>query len=653
MNDLKNIITENKIRKALIIDDSFNTKPNVSNISYALDDWDRFFDDLQDSDVALIKEHIEDYDNISSEDLKESDEFIEKLWDLRGKIPASSIFFERYSSDMQHDLDLLGKLKINLNKLNINCEELGVIDASVDRSVYERKIFDNNVDIIFIDLFLGGEQDSLAQKRSSELLKKIISERKSSPPLVVLTSRSPLLQEKRIEFRDNIGIIESMFRILSKAELLDESKLNQVLFSLVSAKESSYKILKFINSWSDGMSSAMDNTLNIMRSFDLSTYSKLKELLLDGEGESTGSYIVDIFELIMQHKLEENNGIIDAAIDLNNITDSKSYFPYITKDKYLHELLYSVMFKNNNRIRINPENKSRLAFGDMFTTNSIEGNNTTPHHFIEKNSKEDIFIVITPACDLQREIKNNIILLKGKIRDLSLNTWVCNDNELVTPIVKIGDNYKSIKWDAKSIETISAQDVSLLLSSNKIIRVARLRENATLSLQQVCLSSIGRIGLIAPMPASYAVSISAYYKDHNKKLKELHLKQNDSSDDFCGVCYVGRYNGKINIKKISLSEDLASNLRRSISNISIEEVSQKNQSIIKKLIESIQLQELICHSLNLESLKNKPYPIQLEIDGANTKVGYIIEDPSQEDMANISTKQDAALVIVVKEYCTG
>ncbi|MFU2315831.1 hypothetical protein [Rahnella sp. PCH160] len=495
MNDLINILSENKIKKALVIDDSFNIKPNVSNISYTLDDWDRFFDDLQSVDVDLIKTIIKDYDDIDSENLKKSDSFIGALWDLRDEIPASKTLFARYSNDMSHDLEILGKLKSTLTKLNIQSEELGVIDSYVDKEIYERKISNSDIDIIFIDLFLGGEQDSLAQERSSNLIKRIVSERKVSPPLVVLMSRSPSLQEKRIEFRDNIGIIESMFRILSKREISDESRVSQVLFNLVSAKENSHKILKFINAWSDGMSNAMDETLNIMRSFDLSTYSKLKELLLDGEGESTGSYIVDIFELIMQHKLEENNGIIDSAIGLNKITDSKSYYPYITTDKYLHELLYSVMFKNNNRIRINPENDNRLAFGDMFVIN-IEAN-TTQHYFIDKNNAGNIFLVITPACDLQREIKNNIILLKGNIRELSLNTWVCNDDELITPIVKIDDNYKSIKWDAKSIETLSAQDITLLLSSKRIKRVARLRENATLSLQQVCLSSIGRIGLIA------------------------------------------------------------------------------------------------------------------------------------------------------------
>ncbi|KYQ99233.1 hypothetical protein AWY96_12275 [Serratia plymuthica] len=651
MNDLINILSKSKIKKALVIDDSFNVKPNVSNISYTLDDWDRFFDDLQDVDVDLIKSHIKDYDDIDSEDLKKSDSFIETLWDLRDEIPASRTLFARYSSDMLHDLEILGKLKTTLEKLNIHCEELGVIDAYEDKFIYERKISSNDVDIIFIDLFLGGEQDSSAQERSSNLIRKIVSERKVSPPLIVLMSRSTSLQEKRIEFRDNIGIIESMFRILSKRELSDESRVNQVLFNLVSAKENSYKILKFINAWSDGMSNAMDKTLNIMRSFDLSTYSKLKELLLDGEGESTGSYIVDIFELIMQHKLEENNGIIDAAIDLNNITDSKAYYPYITTDKYLHELLYSVMFKNNNRIRINPENDNRLAFGDMFVIDIEAG--TTPHYFIEKNNTDNIFIVITPACDLQRDIKNNIILLKGNIRELSLNTWVYNDNELITPIVKIGDYYKSIKWDAKSIETLSAQDITLLLSSKKIKRVARLRENATLSLQQVCLSSIGRIGLIAPMPASYAVELCAYYMDHSKELKEVHLKHSDSLDDYFGVCYVGRYNGKRNIKRISLSEDLASNLRRAISNISIDDVLKKNQGVISQLVESIQLQELICHSLELESLKDKPYPLHLDINGVNTKVGYIIEDPSQDVITNLSRKQDAALVIVIKEYCTG
>lgn len=651
MNDLINLLSDKNIKNALIIDDSFNAKPNVSNISYTLDDWDRFFDDLQDDDINLIRAHVKDYDELDSEDLKTSDTFIETLWDLREKIPASKTLFERYSSDRSHDLDLLKNLTNTLKKLNIRSEELGIVGAYKDQNLYERKIFSSDIDIIFIDLFLGGEQDTFAQERSSNLLKDVISKRKNSPPLVILMSRSTSLQEKRIEFRDNIGIIESMFRILSKKELSDESRVKQVLFNLVSAKENSYKILNFINAWSDGMSDAMDKTLGIMRSFDLSTYSKLKELLLDGEGESTGSYVVDIFELIMQHKLEENNGIIDAAIGLNNIADGKAYYPYITTDKYLHELLYSVMFKNNNRIRISPENDNRLAFGDMFIINHEE--NSDAHYFIEKYEPDNIFIVITPACDLQREIKNNIILLKGNIRELTLNTWICSDNELITPIVKIEDFYKSIKWDAKSIETLSAQDITFLLCSKKIKKVARLRENATLSLQQVCLSSIGRIGLIAPMPASYAIELNVYYMDSNKELKEVHLKNNESPNDEFGVCYVGRHNGRKNIKRISLSEDLASNLRRAISNIEFNDVHPKNQGIISILMESIQLQELICHSLELESLKNKPYPLHLDIDGEIKKIGYIIEDPSNETMTNLSKRQDAALVMVIKECCTG
>lgn len=648
MNNLKDIILSNQIKKALIIDDSFNLKPSTTNISSILDDWDSFFDDLTDNDIDLIKNIINDYDDIDTEILKESNHFIETLWDLKDKIPASYTFFERYSRDMQHDLELLDKLKKHLGNFNIEFEELGVIDAYEDKELYNNKIYNPEIDLIFIDLFLGGEQDSSAQERSINLLKQIVDKRKNTPPLVVLTSRSPLLQHRKIDFRDNTGIIESMFRISSKQELSDESRVDQILFSLISAKENSQRILNFINTWKDGISEAMDKTLNIMRSFDLSTYSKLEELLLDGEGESTGSYIVDIFELIMQHKLEENNKLIDSAIELNNITKSNNYYPYIIKDKNLHELLYGVMFKNRNRIRIDPKNEEKLAFGDVFVL--ISSKETSPHYFVGKNKPDDIFIVITPACDLQREIKNNIIFLKGKIKELSLNAWVCNDNELITPIIKIEDNYKSIKWDAKSIETLSAEDVSFLLSSGQINRVARLRENAALSLQQVCLSNIGRIGLIAPMPASYAVEINAYFLSINKTLIKLDLENSDSLNDFFGVCYVGRYNGKKNVKKISLSEDLASNLRRGISNITIESVFKKNQDIIKKLIESIQLQELICHGLELESTTDKLYPLHLNIDGANQKIGYIVENASEETFDSLSKKQDAAIVISIKEY---
>ncbi|EPG9417559.1 hypothetical protein MDW89_005287, partial [Klebsiella pneumoniae] len=202
MNDLINLLSDNKIKNALIIDDSFNIKPNVSNISYTLDDWDRFFDDLQNDDINLIRAHVKDYDDTDAEDLKTSDSFIETLWDLRDEIPASKTLFARYSSDMSHDLELLNKLKNTLNKFNIHSEELGIVDAYNDPKLYESKILSNDVDIIFIDLFLGGEQDTSAQERSSNLIKRIISKRKNSPPLVILMSRSTLLQEKRIEFRD-------------------------------------------------------------------------------------------------------------------------------------------------------------------------------------------------------------------------------------------------------------------------------------------------------------------------------------------------------------------------------------------------------------------------------------------------------------------
>ena len=58
---------------------------------------------------------------------------------------------------------------------------------------------------------------------SKNLLTKSLETRVKNPPLVILMSRSENLEAKRDEFRDDVGLIDSGFRILRKAELEEGS----------------------------------------------------------------------------------------------------------------------------------------------------------------------------------------------------------------------------------------------------------------------------------------------------------------------------------------------------------------------------------------------------------------------------------------------
>ncbi|ADD75689.1 Hypothetical Protein PANA_0522 [Pantoea ananatis LMG 20103] len=646
MSNIRELVNIKKIKKALLIDDSYNKKPKKENISYS-DDWDLLFSDLTVRDIEIIKEKFPDYENIEVDALKESDEFIAILWDLRDQIQSCTPFFERYISDTNYDLELLNHLKKKLCEYNIEVTQIGI--PLLADSSHKAILKNPEIDLIFIDLFLGGSQDSKSKKRSIDTIKHIIKERENSPPLVILISRSPSLESSKIEFRDETLIIESMFRILPKIDIKNDVKFEQILYRLIYEIENSKKIVNFINSWKRGINSSLEKTLATMRSLDLSTYSKLKELLLDGEGESTGNYIVDVFEHIMQHNIEEDSDIINSAIRLNDLGNSSTYYPYITKDKNLHTLLYSVLFKNNNRAKISSTDGKNLRFGDIISICSLENaDEKEKHYLIDRYNSEDVFIVITPACDLQRCSVYNVLLLKGKISNLSLNSWIANDNEIITPIVKIDDEFKSIKWDVKSIETLLAKDISNMLENNFIKKIATLRENAALSIQQNFLASVGRVGLIAPMPASYIVKLELFYLDKNKKLKKIDLTENNSPQENFAICYVGRYLQEKNSKSITLSEELAENIRKSICDIDIEDVYPKTKKVISIIKDSVEIQHKLCRQLRID--RNKATSIELMDEEMVSKIGYIIENPDVNAMNALSGKQDAAIVIVIKQH---
>ena len=66
--------------------------------------------------------------------------------------------------------------------------------------------------------------------------------------------------------------------------------------------------------------------------------------------------------------------------------------------------------------------------------------------------------------------------------------------------------------------------------------VARLRESHALELQQRVLAGLGRVGLVAPLPATFAVEVEAYYADTTGVPTRLTVAGLEDG----AVCFVGR-----------------------------------------------------------------------------------------------------------------
>jgi hypothetical protein len=82
-----------------------------------------------------------------------------------------------------------------------------------------------------------------------------------------------------------------------------------------------------------------------IRRLDLSDYVQVRQVLLNFEGQPLGSYLLDVFDRVLQYEVEGNTGTINAAEDLNNI-DSDSYaVPYIAQSPDLQHLCIERLFR--------------------------------------------------------------------------------------------------------------------------------------------------------------------------------------------------------------------------------------------------------------------------------------------------------------------
>ena len=88
----------------------------------------------------------------------------------------------------------------------------------------------------------------------------------------------------------------------------------------------------------------------------------------------------------------------------------------------------------------------------------------------------------------------------------------------------------------KHVVAWSQDEISTLIAQARLQTVARIRESHALELQQRLLSNLGRVGLAAPMPATFEFRVEAFYPAVDNSLKLLHIPALEDG----GVCFVGR-----------------------------------------------------------------------------------------------------------------
>lgn len=631
-------LVERGLRTVVILDDAYDAVPRAEDLSDEADAWSIFLDDLSEHG-AVIEAAFPDYVRLGVDELRQSDDFVAAIWGLRGDLPKELWvpLFESYEQGHKTDREFLDRLENELKALGLELRTAGR-EAPVPKDAA----------IVFVDLFLGAAQQDPDMERSLDRLRHLLDGRSRNPPIVILMSRSDLLSDKKAQFRDEAGLLGTMFRVYSKRDLLNGSNLERTLERLVLHYPDALRVAEFIAAWDEGLQAAAGRFMKVVRRLDLPDYAKIRDVLLEFEGEPLGSYLLDVFDRVLQHETEADAATIRAAAALNAIDTSSYPAPYIAGSADLQELVYRTIWQHPQRLEVQASvDGAPVAFGDVLIRKTVLDNPGAPP--AADDDRPEALIVLTASCDLVRGGAKRVLLMAGQLESLTSKTWTYKGSALRTPILELTSERRVwIEWDGKNVRAMLPDEVrGMVAAAGDYTIHHRIRESYALELQQRLFADMGRVGVLAPMPATFPVTIELETVNEKGELVSVDspVAQRDG-----GVCFTGRDAKGDESVRLVVTEELVDEMQRVISELDEAAVFAKARDALRSLKAS-NLVSLVQAGLPAPSARTQSWrPLQAEvIDGSGkpsrVTVGLIARNPEE----SATPLKQAALVITLRD----
>ncbi|WP_145927179.1 hypothetical protein [Jeongeupia sp. USM3] len=363
----------------------------------------------------------------------------------------------------------------------------------------------SSADIAFVDFYLGDdERDEDAFKRitkHAEALKQV-------KLLFIMSSRAELEIQQKVR-----GIVRSrtsFFDVLRKHDISIE-----VLDHRISRKTTAYVANKALEAVIENLVEAAEGAIEEFKDQcdDLEVHDlRLLDLArLDAEEEPIPEYLTWLFSEALAAKTRR----IALPSTLQNClkTESIGFSGQIQQGRSLSSMFAEVVFA--------PPIKSdaSIRFGEVLT--DIEN--------------EKYFLIITPACDLQRcELTKSVLCVGANAtnynsyKDLAeqklygkhnggIRHLLCSDN-------KKGTIYTMLTWQADDIVTHTIQE----LQSKKYKRIALMNEIFAQEVKEEVLRTLGRVGTQIDPPPAIALQAKLRWKD----AKQFSQERNSPKDFF-------------------------------------------------------------------------------------------------------------------------
>lgn len=628
---------------ALVIDDAFDTVPKASDLSMDGDAWSIFIADIG-ADAELIRTRFESYDAMDANQLRESDEFVAVIYGMKDEIADESWnrLFDRYERDRGNDRAFLNELCRRLSDAGLRVLQSG------------RRVPDEGrgCNIVFADLFLGAAQKDFDVDASIKRLQGLVDPRASSPPAVVLMSGSGRLREMKERFRDDARMVGALFRVYQKPDLLKGTTVETVLERFATHYADGVRVAAFLSAWEAGLKVAGTEFMKLIRRLDLSDYGKIREVLLDAEGQPLGSYMLDVFDRVLQHQIEGHAPTIAAAQSLDSIDATRYPAPYIAGSVDLQDFVIRSLWQNGERLRVAGNTAGMpVSFGDVL----VRGSRLADPGGKPPVDQPDALVVLTPACDLVRKPDRRVLLVGGELRLLDSKTWRYKTSGVTTPVVQLpGQSRMSIVWDLEDQRMLTKAELAALIADHGPYQAKlRLRESNALEIQQDLLSQMGRVGTMSKMPFTFPVDVivSIFDKEGGVKPLELPITIADG-----GVCIIGRDQDGNDLPKLILTETAVDEILEAIPLIQAGNVNERSIDALKRLQDSAPFRSELRSGLrapwasqgNLVSVKYPGTILDSKGKPKDETVALIVRNPGKIK-PSVQDLKSAAIVIMFND----
>ncbi|WP_156922459.1 hypothetical protein [Azorhizobium doebereinerae] len=98
-------------------------------------------------------------------------------------------------------------------------------------------------------------------------------------------------------------------------------------------------------------------------------------------------------------------------------------------------------------------------------------------------------LVLTPACDLQRDGAPRILLLVGKIETIGASSWTYGEDAR-TAAIQLGADLRWGKWNLKHIDTISHEQLEKAFGDGDLVTAAACVKRMLSSCSNGCFQDL-------------------------------------------------------------------------------------------------------------------------------------------------------------------